>query len=261
MEHPLHFWNSFNPIPAGNYFIGSDENDIQTAFDFWRTRLLDQFDPELFKTWLLKEFPRLAYTTELFYMSTYPITQGVYNWFLQDANYSHQPLSNLTLEESKLDHPVWGVTYEDTQIFCDWLSMQLQKKIRLPNEFEWEIAARGPNHLEYPYGNSFDAEKANSIESKINQTTPVNQYPKGRSGFGLYDMAGNVEEWTSSNYSVYPGGSLITDDLVNALGMEYKVLKGGSFTRGGDLTRCARRHGPFPSDDYQYIGFRVVYQN
>lgn len=128
MEHPLHFWNSFNPIPAGNYFIGSDENDIQTAFDFWRTRLLDQFDPELFKTWLLKEFPRLAYTTELFYMSTYPITQGVYNWFLQDANYSHQPLSNLTLEESKLDHPVWGVTYEDTQIFCDWLSMQLQKK-------------------------------------------------------------------------------------------------------------------------------------
>ena len=70
--------------------------------------------------------------------------------------------------------------------------------MRLPTRAEWEAVARSKHGLEYPWGAAeFDPACANTKESNLGQTTPVDMYPAGRSADGLWDMAGNVFEWTA----------------------------------------------------------------
>jgi formylglycine-generating enzyme required for sulfatase activity len=164
------------------------------------------------------------------------------------------------LEESG-DWPVWGVSFDDCCRFADWMGYRLGQKARLPIEAEWEYAARGPNRNEFPFGNEFDSSKCNTIESGIGHPTPVDRYCAFSSGFGICDMAGNVEEWTSSRYSPYPGGDWVEDDLTRFCGRRYRVLRGGSFARSGDLTRCARRHGPHPEGPFRFRGFRLLLED
>jgi formylglycine-generating enzyme required for sulfatase activity len=86
----------------------------------------------------------------------------------------------------------------------------------------------------------------------------VDRYPQGASAYGVFDLAGNVEEWTTSFYTPYPGGEFVADDISAQVGRQYRVLRGGSFALGGDLARCARRHGPHPQPAFRFRGFRVV---
>jgi formylglycine-generating enzyme required for sulfatase activity len=69
-------------------------------------------------------------------------------------------------------------------------------------------------------------------------------------------MAGNVEEFVADDYRPYPGGPFVDDHLVETQG-KYRVARGGSFARYGDLARTRRRHGPFPGPLYP-IGFRLA---
>ena len=156
------------------------------------------------------------------------------------------------------DHPVWGVSPRLASLFCAWLSSTGTTRFRLPTEAEWEYAARGPSGLAYPFGNRFDPTRCNTAESGIGRTTPVDRYADRASEWGIVDMAGNVEEWTSDVYRPYPGGTFVPDHLSAANRGPYPVLRGGSFARGGDLARCARRHGPHPGPEYRYRGFRVA---
>jgi formylglycine-generating enzyme required for sulfatase activity len=69
-------------------------------------------------------------------------------------------------------------------------------------------------------------------------------------------MAGNVEEYVADEYRPYPGGPFVEDHLVESHGT-YRVSRGGSFARFGDLARTRRRHGAFPSPLYP-VGFRLA---
>ena len=79
----------------------------------------------------------------------------------------------------------------------------------------------------------------------------------GDSYYGVSDMAGNVEEYVSSNYTPYPNGQLITDHLVELNG-QYRVARGGSFARFRDLARTKRRHGHNPRSATYAMGFRLA---
>ena len=97
----------------------------------------------------------------------------------------------------------------------------------------------------------------NTAEAGPLTTTPVGMYSEGVSPFGAYDLAGNVEEYVLDDYRPYPGGTAIDDDLSATVGSVYRVARGGSFARHGDLARCTRRHGWFPTPHYA-VGFRLA---
>ena len=78
----------------------------------------------------------------------------------------------------------------------------------------------------YPWGDAFDPDLCNSVESHIYTTTPVGLYPKGVSPFGLYDASGNVWEWTADWYQAYPGSDADNDNF----GRRFRVVRGGSWT-------------------------------
>ncbi|WP_245533992.1 formylglycine-generating enzyme family protein [Effusibacillus pohliae] len=151
---------------------------------------------------------------------------------------------------------MYTISAKTADAYIRWLSRRTGRKFRLPSEYEWEYAAAGPERLEFPWGNEFLDDHANTVESGLLISTPVGIFPKGYSRFGVADMAGNVEEYVADNYGPYPGGKTVEDDLSHSQGA-YRVARGGSFTRLRDLARCKRRHGRFPRDIYA-VGFRLA---
>ena len=136
------------------------------------------------------------------------------------------------------DRPVVHVSWDDAVAYAEWAGG------RLPSEQEWEKAARGIDGRIYPWGDEFDAARCNSRESGIGTTTPVGRYsPGGDSPCGCADMSGNVWEWTASEYE--PGSGR-------------RVLRGGAFSNGVRLVRCACRVRNYPIVRLRNDGFRLV---
>lgn len=243
-------------IAACETHVGSTAQEVERCVQEWGPRLVDpSYDVESFRRWIAKEYPRHEVALAAYSIGRYPVTNAEYAAFVQQAGV---PRPESIERGEPASHPVWGVALPEARSFARWLGEQTGLPLRLPSEAEWEHAARGPAGHRYPYGDSFDPARANTLESGIGMTTPVDRYASGVSGFGLWDLAGNVEEWTDSLYEPYPGGERIEDDLSRLLGPRYPILRGGSFARGGDLSRCARRHGAHPAPEFRYTGFRLA---
>ena len=209
------------------------------------------------KQWIEKEAPEVSKTILPFKIAKYPVTNSEYLEFLADTNFPELPTSWEfgVFPTSKANCPVYTVSCEAADNYCLWLSKKTGRSFRLPSEFEWEYAAAGPLKNDFPWGGQFSSDLTNTVEGGLFQSTPVGLFPKGSSYFGAMDMAGNVEEYVSNNYFPY-GEKFVQDDLSTNLG-QYRIARGGSFTRFEDLARCSRRHGRYPSDIY-VMGFRLA---
>jgi serine/threonine protein kinase len=132
-----------------------------------------------------------------FQIARYPVTNLQYRYFLL-ANPQHPAPAHWkerSFPARKALHPVVGVSYHDALAFCNWLGC------RLPTDQEWEKAARGTDGRSYPWGEEWqDGRYCNHWGAMSSGTTPVDRYPEGRSPYDVWDMAGNVWEWTSSEY-------------------------------------------------------------
>ncbi len=134
---------------------------------------------------------------DAFEISKYPITNVQYSRFVEARGHSiPKNWIEGTFAAEEATHPVAYVYQSHAANFCEWLSDQTGKRYRLPTEWEWEVAARGIEARQYPWGNEFDEDKCNTLESQILGTTPVGIYRANESPYGVCDMSGNVWEIT-----------------------------------------------------------------
>ncbi len=198
--------------------------------------------------------------------------------FVDGANWQHPagPDSNL---EGKWDHPVVHIAYEDALAYCRWDGS------RLPTEAEWELASRGGlDKQRFSWGDDFAPEGkwmantyqgsfpvADTRDDGFTSTSPVRSFPPNR--YGLYDMIGNVWEWTSDLYHVNYFSSLSNEAVVqNPTGPTEsfdpnepyamkRVTKGGSFLCASNYCsnyRPSARQGTTIDSGSSHLGFRVA---
>jgi formylglycine-generating enzyme required for sulfatase activity/tRNA A-37 threonylcarbamoyl transferase component Bud32 len=219
-------------VPAGMFTMGSDVYD--------------------------EEKPAHSVSVAAFYMDVYEVTNGLYQACVSaggcsaprgGGSYTHSSYyGNPEFEQ----YPVIYVDWEQAQSYCAWRSA------RLPGEAEWEYAARGSDGRIYPWGNTIDSSYANyysGTSGDKDDTSPVGTYEKGKSPFGMYDMAGNVWEWTADWYQAYPGNTVAD----SAYGQKYRVLRGGAWD-DDDVSnvRTALRSRADPTGTDGDIGFRCA---
>jgi formylglycine-generating enzyme required for sulfatase activity len=155
------------------------------------------------------------------------------------------------------NHPMEQVNWYQAVAFCRWLTEKARgilipenAVIRLPHEYEWEVAARGTDGRAYSYRGDFDPAKANTIETNIRQTSAVGIFPDGVSPCGAFDMTGNVWEWCENRYN--------DQDSDDFSGTASRALRGGSWVNNLDFARAACRDVYLPLSRNHYFGFRVA---
>jgi formylglycine-generating enzyme required for sulfatase activity len=158
--------------------------------------------------------------------------------------------------------PVLGICWHEARAYCAWLSAQTGQPFRLPTEAEWEAAARGVSGRVYAFGAEFDTASANTFEGHQWRTTPVGAYAATPAADDaaqtLFDMAGNVYEWTSSAYLPYPYVATPERESPEQEA-ETRVVRGGSWNYSSNYARAAYRNFFHPNNRYYfYGGFRLV---
>ncbi len=217
-------------------------------------------------------------------VNVYPDTTCWVNDFRNSDNetYLRNYFSNATYN----DYPVVGVTWEQANAFCAWRTDYLLRglgpearyvqRYRLPTEAEWEYAARGRNQSEFPWENedvkngngcfyaNFKPDRGNYTKDGNLITSKVAIYSPNTNG--LYDMAGNVAEWTSTIYT--EAGVSAMNDLNPQLDykaakedpyrLKKKSVRGGSWKDPESYIRSAWRTWEYQNQPRSYIGFRCV---
>jgi tRNA A-37 threonylcarbamoyl transferase component Bud32 len=146
------------------------------------------------------------------------------------------------------DQPRNCVNWTDALAHCE------ARGARLPTEAEWEYAARGPDGLEYPWGNEFNGDY---LVWSTSQTAEVGSKPDGASWVGALDMSGNLREWVNDWYGTYPSGQQVNPSGPES--GEYRVLRGGSWDLNDtSLLRGANRLKNYPSFEVIFNGFRCA---
>ncbi|MBE2200732.1 MAG: SUMF1/EgtB/PvdO family nonheme iron enzyme [Anaerolinea sp.] len=239
----------FVEIPAGQFRLGSDpEQDPQAQDD---------------------EQPQHSLHLESFYLARYPVTVAQFKLFVEKSG--HKP-ANQDSTKGLVNHPVRYVTWRDAIAYCEWLTDALRQwpqtpgalrlnngwSVTLPSEAEWEKAARGTDARRYPWGNEWDADKANHKGAGLDNSSAVGCFPGGDSVFGLLDMSGNVWEWTRSLWKGYEYNPKDGREKVKGVQDNDRfVLRGGAFYSEQDRMRCAYRYGSGVRGDNRDYGFRV----
>jgi gliding motility-associated lipoprotein GldK len=210
--------------------------------------------------------------------------------WVRDFSYSYnEPMTKRYFSHPAFgNYPVVGVNWNQATVFCEWRTQYLNAKLesekkatesdfRLPTESEWEYAARGGRSQSmFPWGNyylrnkkgcllaNFKPGRGNYPEDGAFYTARADAY--WPNDFGLYCMAGNVAEWTSSVY--YEGAYNFQHDMnpdirYNAKDsdpprMKRKVIRGGSWKDVGYFLQTSTRTYEYQDTAKSYIGFRCV---
>jgi len=184
-----------------------------------------------------------------FYIDETEVTNAQYQEFVDTIHRQPPPhWTNGRAPSGKASDPVYNVSWDDASAYAQWAGK------RLPTEEEWEYAARGTDGRLYPYGNTADLQYSNAREDNFSEPLAVRSYPSGASPFGVFDMAGNVSEWTADSFKLYPGSTLPSDNP-NA---GRKVVRGGAYNLPVKDQTATDRFFQIPSTKNKFIGFRCA---
>lgn len=252
-------------IAAGEFIMGSTTEQVAAA------KRMDKDGP-LFA--LASEQPQFRAELTAFYLGVCAVTNTQYARFLNEIHPAPERtilwldspahlLPPVRLKESWRveadyhDHPVDAVSWYGAVAYCRWAGL------RLPKEIEWEKGARGVDGRLFPWGDDWHDELLcwyGGDRRDEETTAPVNAYPEGRSPYGLFQMAGNVEEWCADPYrdDAYP--RYARGDLRPPTSGLGRVMRGGACLRRNKLEfRCAMRRGHPPAlRNILYTGFRCA---
>jgi len=198
--------------------------------------------------------PQVEVNLPAYRIDKFEVTNADFKKFADAAGYKTESEKSgdsdtwLTYAKDKDLNPVVKVAWADANAFCAWAGK------RLPTEQEWEKAARGTDGRAYPWGNDFDAKKANTKEGGVRATTVVGSYGAGASPFGAQDMAGNVAEWTASEPAVYPGGARTGKVFTPGT----RIVRGGGWFDTRDYVSAFVRNSYVPTSANDDLGFRCA---
>ncbi|MDR0408433.1 MAG: formylglycine-generating enzyme family protein [Campylobacteraceae bacterium] len=219
-------------IPSGSFAMGSGKNaEIKVAH----------------------EFPQHNVTiSRNFYLGKFEVTQK--QWM---------KIMNSNPSKFKGDlNPVESINWYDAKTFISKLNaLENTTKYRLPTEAEWEYAARAISEDKYSFGNDAGELKLYAWyyegSKKLLRTHPVGQ--KQPNKWGLYDMHGNVWEWTEDFYDPeYYSKSSLKDPISRESSLKSIVIRGGGWINSAEHLRSAARYYKTPTTKNDDLGFRVV---
>jgi ergothioneine biosynthesis protein EgtB len=235
------------------------------------------------------ELPKHKVYLQPFEMDVAPVTNGEYMKFMEDGGYEdyrhwladgwelvkeqrwNAPLYWRQEDDNSVwkkkgfrglsnidpDEPVINISYYEADAYARWAGK------RLPTEAEWEKAASWNEELQrktmYPWGDQRPTPKhANLMESYLWGPSKVGTYPAGKSYYGCHQMIGDVWEWTSSEYVLYPGFKSKFSEYTDKWTINQKVLRGGCFATSAAQIRNSYRNYFKPHERILFAGFRCA---
>ena len=265
-------------IPGGEFRMGIDRSEIPRYQSFFETNMLELFESAT---------PRHTVKLAPFFLDRSPVTNVQFFSFTrrfqhedpseklarldqpfteEDPRSKYGDHKNLKhwvdgrVPEGLENHPVTNITWYDAVAYCQWVGK------RLPTEAEWEFAARGGGSPIFPWGDvPADSSHANYSASKLGTTSPVGSYPPNP--YGLYDMAGNVWQFTADEWAPYsskPAKKFQADKHPFTSEFDFlsvttrRVIRGGSFA-GAPINMWVEYRDSHPPDAAKnFVGFRCA---
>jgi formylglycine-generating enzyme required for sulfatase activity len=205
---------------------------------------------------LANEAPVHPVLLDAFYIDQFEVTNAQYRACVSDGKCTRANSRNSFTHAGYRDdpaydnYPVIGVTWDQASAYCGWAGD------RLPTEAEWEYAARGPDSLVWPWGDTFDPGK---LPAAVSDVQPVGSYPAGASPFGVFDMAGNVAEWVADVYDSGFYARSPASNPKNAGNGAARTYRGGAFDNldSAAYTTSHRYTKPRTFNDVD-VGFRCA---
>ena len=210
-----------------------------------------------------EDFGEMTEQVDSFVMSKYPVTNAQFAIFAAAADGYKNPrwwafsqhakrffAAKAGPVESRFagdSLPRENVNWYEAMAFANWLGAQLRMQITLPTVAQWQRAAKGDDDRYFPWGDDYDEDRCNTVETGLKQTTPVDRYHKGASPYGVYDMAGNIWEWTLNSAEATDAGR-----------DQRRAVAGGSFVSSCDRAQTSMRYYLEPRVRYSSIGIRLV---
>ena len=272
----LHAQNEYQLVHTTKYTV--EEAEGLLSKERWQeleTTVLVPAGPFLMGTNLenanATDKPQHTVNLPAYRIDKYLVTNAQYARFI--AATGHRPpldWKDGKIPKGTLLHPVTMVNWFDAAAYAKWASK------RLPTEAEWEKAARGTDGRRWPWGNKMDPARLNTYYN-TGSATDVDAYPNGASPYGVFDMAGNVNEWTEDTFLPYKGSEASAEifkakvarvlssedrstkvaDLVT-VDRRYKVMRGGSWKGDPFSTATYHRDNALPNLASDFYGFRCA---
>lgn len=246
-------------IPTGRFQMGSHEHEHAVAIKAGAQ-----------KNWLDRETPQHWVGIEQpIAMGRFPVTVGQWRQFVRATGWESQSDTDWRAPgfAQDDDHPVIGVSWMDVQLYLRWLSEKTGQTYRLPSESEWEYACRAGTKTAFSFGDSITTEQANydgnytyngSARGAFRQgTSKAGTFPPNP--WGLFDMHGNVWEWTQDVvHDSYVGAPVDGSAWEEGGDPVRRILRGGSWLYNPRYLRSSVRNGFSAVLANDIVGFRVA---